>query len=38
MNAQAAEQALPTGSTDWIRAQDVQLQARGMLEAMRDRN
>ena len=38
LNAQAAEQSLATGTPDWIRAQDVQLQARGMLEAMRDRN
>lgn len=38
INAGAAENSLPVGSTDWIRAQDVQLQARGMLEMMRDRN
>jgi len=31
-NAQAAEQALPTGTPDWIRAQDVALQARAQLE------
>ena len=37
-NAQAAEQGLPTGTPDWIRAQDVQLQARGMLERMAERN
>ena len=38
MNAQAAENGLPTGSPDWIRAQDVALQARGLLERQRDRN
>ena len=38
MNASAAEQSLPTGSPDWIRAQDVQLQARGQLERLADRN
>lgn len=32
VNAQAAEYSLPTGSTDWIRAQDVALQARAQLE------
>ena len=37
-NAQAAEQGLPTGTPDWIRAQDVQLQARGMLERLAERN
>jgi len=31
-NAQAAQQALPTGTPDWIRAQDVTLQARAQLE------
>ena len=38
INAQAAENALPVGSPDWIRAQDVGLQARGLLERQRDRN
>ncbi len=38
VNAQAAESALPTGSSDWLRAQDVALQARGLLERQRDRN
>lgn len=38
LNAQAAENSLPTGSPDWIRAQDVALQARGLLERQRDRN
>lgn len=38
VNAQAAENALPTGTPDWIRAQDVALQARGLLERQRDRN
>ena len=37
-NAQAAESALPAGSADWLRAQDVALQARGLLERQRDRN
>ncbi|MGB3165181.1 MAG: M48 family metalloprotease [Alteraurantiacibacter sp.] len=38
MNASAAEQGLPQGSPDWIRAQDVQLQARAMLERMAERD
>ncbi|APE27440.1 M48 family metalloprotease [Aurantiacibacter gangjinensis] len=38
VNAQAAENALPTGSPDWLRAQDVGLQARQLLERQRDRN
>jgi len=37
-NAEAAEQALPHGSTDWIRAGDVALQARAELERERNRN
>jgi len=37
-NAEAAEQSLPQGSTDWIRAGDVALQARAELERERDRN
>jgi predicted Zn-dependent protease len=36
-NAQAAEANLPYGSPDWIRAQDIALQARAELERMRDR-
>lgn len=36
-NAQAAEAGLPMGSPDWIRAQDVALQARAELERMRDK-
>ena len=35
-NAQAAEAGLPVGSSDWIRAQDVALQARAELERIRD--
>ncbi|NBB25154.1 M48 family metalloprotease [Porphyrobacter sp. SLTP] len=37
MNAQAAEASLPYGSPDWIRAQDVALEARAELERLRDR-
>jgi predicted Zn-dependent protease len=37
-NAEAAERSLPQGSTDWIRAQDVALQARAELERERRRN
>lgn len=36
-NAQAAEANLPYGSPDWIRAQDVALEARAELERLRDR-
>lgn len=36
-NAQAAEAGLPYGSADWIRAQDVALEARAELERMRDK-
>ena len=36
-NAQAAEAGLPVGSPDWIRAQDISLQARAALEDARDR-
>ncbi|MGY6550686.1 MAG: M48 family metalloprotease [Erythrobacter sp.] len=35
-NAQAAEAALPYGSPDWIRAQDISLQARAELEQLRN--
>ncbi len=34
-SAAAAEAALPYGSADWIRAQDVALEARGELERLR---
>jgi predicted Zn-dependent protease len=37
-NAESAEQNLLRGSTDWIRAGDVALQARAELERERDRN
>jgi predicted Zn-dependent protease len=37
-NAEAAEQSLPRGSSDWIRAGDVALQARAELERERRRN
>lgn len=36
-NAQAAEASLPYGSPDWIRAQDVALEARAELERIRDK-
>ena len=36
-NAQAAEAGLPYGSADWIRAQDVALEARAQLEQVRNR-
>lgn len=32
MSAQAAEAGLPTGSPDWLRAQDIEMQARAELE------
>ncbi|MEP1421009.1 MAG: M48 family metalloprotease [Erythrobacter sp.] len=35
-NAKDAEAGLPVGSPDWIRAQDVGLQARAELEQLRD--
>jgi predicted Zn-dependent protease len=37
-SAESAEQGLPAGSPDWIRAQDVALQARAELERTDDRN
>jgi predicted Zn-dependent protease len=37
-NAEAAERSLPSGSPDWLRAQDVALQARAELERNRGRN
>jgi predicted Zn-dependent protease len=36
-NAQAAESSLPYGSPDWIRAQDVAMEARAELERLRDK-
>ena len=36
MNAEAAESSLPMGTPDWLRAQDVALQARAQLERERD--
>lgn len=36
-NAQAAEAMLPTGSPDWLRAQDIAMQARAAIEAARKR-
>ena len=35
-NAQLAESALPEGSADWLRAQDVRMQAQAALEAERE--
>ncbi|WP_239806774.1 M48 family metalloprotease [Croceicoccus hydrothermalis] len=37
-NAQAAEAALPTGTPDWLRAQDIALQARDAIERKRKRD
>lgn len=36
-SAQAAQAGLPAGSPDWIRAQDIDLQARAALERAKDR-
>ena len=36
-SAEAAERGLPTGSPDWIRAQDIALEARAELERQRQR-
>jgi predicted Zn-dependent protease len=36
-NAEAAEAALPQGSADWLRAQDIAMQARAMIEQQRKR-
>ena len=36
-NARAAEYSLPTGSPDWIRAQDIALQARAQIEREEER-
>ena len=38
MNAQAAEAALPKGSPDWIRAQDIAMQARAEIERRREKS
>lgn len=37
MSARAAEAGLPQGTPDWIRAQDVAIEARDMIERMEDR-
>ena len=37
-NAESAERSLPQGSPDWLRAQDVAMQARAELERARERN
>jgi predicted Zn-dependent protease len=37
MSAQAAEAALPKGSADWLRAQDIAMQARAAIERTRKR-
>ncbi len=37
-NARSAEVGLPTGSPDWIRAQDVAIEARSYIERMEERN
>jgi len=37
MSAQAAEAGLPTGTPDWIRAQDIEMQARAELEREKKR-
>ncbi|HKT85694.1 MAG TPA: M48 family metalloprotease [Novosphingobium sp.] len=36
-SAQAAEAGLPTGSPDWLRAQDIEMQARAELERQKKR-
>ncbi|MXP40256.1 M48 family metalloprotease [Altererythrobacter soli] len=36
-SAEAAEAALPRGTPDWLRAQDIAMQARAQLERERDR-
>ena len=36
-SARAAEASLPMGTPDWIRAQDVAIEARDMIERMEDR-
>lgn len=37
MSAQAAEAGLPSGSPDWLRAQDIEMQARAELERQKKR-
>ena len=37
-NAGFAENALPTGTPDWLRAQDVEMQARAELERAKERH
>jgi Putative Zn-dependent protease, contains TPR repeats len=37
LSAQAAEAGLPTGSPDWLRAQDIEMQARAELERNKKR-
>lgn len=37
MSAQAAEAGLPSGSPDWLRAQDIEMQARAELERKKKR-
>jgi len=37
-NAEAAERSLPTGTPDWLRAQDVAMQARDELERRAERD
>ena len=36
-SAEAAEAALPKGSADWLRAQDIAMQARAAIEQQRKR-
>ena len=36
-SAEAAEAALPKGSPDWLRAQDIAMQARAAIERRRKR-
>jgi predicted Zn-dependent protease len=36
-SAQAAEAGLDSGTPDWLRAQDIAMQARGELERAKDR-
>lgn len=37
VSAQAAQAGLPTGSPDWLRAQDIEMQARAELEKAKER-
>ena len=36
-SAEAAESTLPKGSSDWLRAQDIAMQARAAIETSRNR-